>query len=106
MAGSGTATLDFGAMPGSAMAQVAVTGQTGILTSSQVEAWISLETATADHSKDEHLIENFRVRAGTIIAGTGFNIYGEVQHPWRGSDDAGEAGNRIYGQWIINWVWA
>ena len=38
--GQGTATLDFGAHPGSNEASVAVTGQTSILTTSKAEAWI------------------------------------------------------------------
>jgi hypothetical protein len=103
LAQTGTAVLDFGSFPGSSQTQVPVTGQAAIIASSQVEAWVSLETATADHSQDEHRVENFRIMAGTVVPGTGFTIYGESDPP---VDSTIGDGNRIYGKWTINWVWA
>ena len=91
---TGNATLEFGAFPGSSDTSVAVTGQTGITTSSFVEAWL-VPTATADHSADEHVVETIKVIAGNIVNGTGFTIYGV------------NTGNnsRIYGTWSVSWVW-
>ena len=91
---TGNATLDFGAFPGSSDTSVAVTGQTGITTSSFVEAWL-VPTATADHSADEHIVETIKVIAGNIVNGTGFTIYGV---------NTGD-NSRIYGSWSVSWVW-
>jgi hypothetical protein len=113
MAITGTALLDFGAFPGASDASIAITGQTGILGTSFVEAWI-LPAATADHSADEHLVETLRVVAGNIVAGTGFTIYGINTNqltefaPSDGnlnSPNLGGTGTRIYGKWNVAWVW-
>ena len=109
MGAQGTATLDFGAFPGTGHhVTVAVTGQTGIVAGSLVEAWIRPEVS-ADHSADEHLLEPLKVVARDIVAGTGFTIHGyfdplpEPDMPDRfrflGSQP------RIYGQWSVGWVW-
>lgn len=92
---SGSAVVNFGAFPGSSQASVAVTGQGSILAGSLVEAWIKL-TATADHSADEHMVENYYISAGNVVAGVGFTIYMEAKSP----------GTRLYGQWNVNWAWA
>lgn len=89
----GTATLDFGAFPGATDTTLAVTGQTGIASGSALEAYIS-PAATAEHSADEHWVEDLWVSAGNIVAGTGFTIYG------RTGDNT-----FLYGRWNIGWVW-
>jgi hypothetical protein len=129
MGATGTATIDFGAAPGSSDASIAVTGQASIVSGSYVEAWLRPE-ATADHSEDEHVFETIRVVAGNIVAGTGFTIYAvntntinEPVTPERGARfggtgqdagagpqgrqgrDKGGNGTRIYGTWTIAWVW-
>jgi hypothetical protein len=71
----GTATVDFGAVPGKADTKVVVTGQALIAADSLVEAWIFPAT-TADHSPDEHMLEQLSVVARDVVAGTGFTIYG------------------------------
>lgn len=96
MGAQGTATLDFGAHPGATHASVAVTGQAGIVSGSLVEAWIRPE-ATADHSDDEHMVENLQVVARDIVAGTGFTIHGH-----EGPDNGN---SKIWGRWTIAWVW-
>lgn len=75
MGAQGTTTVNFGAFPGSYDTSVNVTGQASITGTSLVEAWI-YPTATADHSADEHLMTEIKVRAGNISAGVGFTIYG------------------------------
>ena len=97
MGAQGTTTVDFGAAPGKSDASVAVTGQAGILSGSLVEAWV-LPAATADHSADEHVVEELTVLAGNIIAGTGFTIYG-LHSPTSKGDTA------IYGTWSVAWAW-
>jgi len=134
MATTGTATLDFGAFPGKSDASVAVTGQTGIVAGSLVEAWIR-PVATADHTADEHMAETLKVFAANIVAGTGFTIYGfntnqinEPIVPPRTASTAviptaampagrivgsggssppagGGTGTRLYGLFTCAWVW-
>lgn len=93
MGAQGHTTVDFGALPGTFMAAtVTVTGQTGILSGSDVEAWIRCEDS-ADHGEDEHFVENIRVRAGNIVAGTGFDIIAECMF------------GTAYGVFNVSWVW-
>lgn len=130
MGAQGTATIDFGAFPGTTDAFVAVTGQAGILSGSLVEAWL-LPAATAVHSSDEHYMASVMmdILAGEIIAGTGFTIraiardlggqkleklgarrvnsvsggmqFGEPADPSVG----GQCLNRIWGTFNVAWVW-
>lgn len=121
---SGTATLDFGAFPGSSDTSLAITGQAGILSGSLVEAYL-FPAATADHSADEHMVELLEVRAGNIVVGTGFTIYGvnrnEIIEPLFDpypdgrpmppdliADRRSKTGGfvpLIYGTWNVAWVW-
>ncbi len=90
MGATGSVILDFGASSKLA-ASIVVTGQASIVAGSKVEAFVRL-TASADHSVDEHMVEQLKITAGNIIAGTGFTIYGEA-YP------------QTSGQWNIDWVW-
>jgi hypothetical protein len=108
---TGTTTVDFGAFPGKSDASVAVTGQTAILPSSIVEAWL-YPVATADHSVDEHMIETIKVFAANIVAGDGFTIYainpdkniGGEYHSIN-FDGYGGGDTRLYGLWTVAWAW-
>lgn len=127
MGAQGTASIDFGAFPGASDAAVAVTGQTGIVGGSLVEAWV-FPAATADHTVDEHMVETFRVFAHDITPGSGFLISGfntsQLNEPLcpvygltsglAGSAPIGQGlqqpqqgglGTRIYGVWNLAWVW-
>ena len=132
MSSQGTVTLDFGAFPGASDASVTVTGQTGILSGSLVEAWL-FPADTVDHLSDEHWVESIQVRAGNVVAGVGFTIYGwntnNLFEPSPTPQDnlttvagsaRGGAGNtpndtppltgtgaatRLYGKWNVAWVW-
>src|SRR5688500_11180750 len=122
---TGTATLDFGAFPGSSHATVAVAGQAAIASGSLVEAWLR-PVATQDQSADEHMVETIRVVAADIVPGTGFTIHGfntseihEPLQPMRGATSAiagaltdapavqlqrrGGLGTRLYGRWTVAW---
>jgi hypothetical protein len=110
---TGTTSVDFGAFPGKSDASVAVTGQTGIVAGSLVEAWIR-PVATADHTADEHLVENIKIVAGNIVAGTGFTIYAFNTTPhFPGSDEVDgnftvtptNSAARLWGLWSVNWAW-
>ena len=125
---TGTVNIDFGAFPGSSDASVAITGQSGILSTSLVEAWI-FPADTDDHSADEHLVEQIKVIAGNIVEGVGFTIYafninpiseplgfingsnnrtiaGQLTNP-QGFQRPTKGGNGtlIYGKWNIAWAW-
>jgi hypothetical protein len=92
VATQGSVTLDFGAS-GATDVALAVTGQTGIVAGSLVDAWL-MPAATLDHSVDEHRVEELEVMAGNIVAGTGFTIYGRTLGKFK-----------IYGRWNVAWVW-
>lgn len=92
MPGTGTATINFGAAPGGHQAQVAVTGQTTIVSGSLCEAFMMLDS-TADHSADEHLIAPIRLVCGSVVAGTGFTIYACSE--WS-----------LTGSFSVRWVWS
>lgn len=90
---TGTATVNFGAFPGTSDASIAVTGQTGIVAGSIVNAHKRL-VATADHSADEHWVEEWDVEAGNIQTGVGFTIFAKTRN------------KRLYGQWNLAWSWS
>ena len=92
MGASGTTTIDFGAFPGKTDASVDVTGQGSIVSGSLVEAWLR-PVDTADHTADEHRVEEIQVVADTIVAATGFTIFGRTRN------------RLIYGLWTVAWVW-
>lgn len=91
MSNLGTASLNFGVAPGATDAQVVITGQTGILSTSSVSAWV-VPAATADHSVDEHWVEDLIVTAGNIVNGVGFTIYGLSK-------------STTYGAFNVQWIW-
>jgi hypothetical protein len=123
MGATGTATVNFGGFPGSSDTTVLVTGQTGIVAGSLVEAWL-IPVDTGDHSADEHIADGPRIMAGNIVPGTGFTIYGMA---WPSTIDPVPEGTRSYlafgqnvmapdepygrktpmpyGQWSVAWVW-
>jgi hypothetical protein len=102
MGNTGKTTIDFTAFPGKPDVTKVITGETGIASTSKVEAWVIPE-ATADHSIDEHWVEEIDVSAGNIVAGTGFTIYGVNRHN-EGSRPGGR-GYNMYGLFTIGWAW-
>ena len=93
--GLGTATIDFGAVPGSNEASVAVTGQTGISGTSKAEAYVMADDTTSDHTAADHRYFSALVglTCGTPSAGTGFTIYARSTE-------------KIQGTFALRWVWA
>lgn len=96
---NGAALLDFGAHPGVQEASVDVTGQTGFIATSALEAYIA-PAATADHSADEHRYEELRVDAVYVADGT-LRIYGHSTV----TQDRSQNGHNLYGKWNVGWVW-
>lgn len=123
---AGVTTIDFGVFPGGSDATVTVTGQTGIVAGSVVQAWLVAQ-ATADHTADEHRVETISVTCGNIVANTSFDIYAQntsqltepldvagvstfrsaaaTLYGYAGSSVGGQ-GTRIYGQWTVHWRWS
>jgi hypothetical protein len=91
MGAAGSATLDFGAAPGSSYATVVVTGEAGIGSGSHVEAFVMGESS-ASHTAYEHIIAPIKLVCSDIVAGTGFTIHGTTQH-------------RLTGAFTVRWVW-
>jgi hypothetical protein len=99
---TGTVTLDFGAFPGKADTSVTVTGQTAIAVGSLVEAWIRPDELEAPgHTADEHMVEGLKVFAGSIVAGTGFTVYGVEASPVTARNE----GHLLYGEFTVAWAW-
>ncbi len=92
MGAQGTAVLDFGVAPGTNSEANVTVASASIVSGSLVEAWMRHE-ATADHTLDEVRFENVKILAGSIVAGVGFTIYGEVLK------------GRAWGRFNIDWVW-
>ena len=92
---TGTATLDFGAAPGSNEASVAVTGQTSILATSKADAFVMADDTSTDHTASDHrYLETFAaLSCGTPTIATGFTIYARSEH-------------KLTGEWSLRWVWA
>ncbi len=95
MGAIGTATLSFGAFPGTNEASVAVTGQASILATSKVESFIMADDTTADHTASDHRYAAalLGLTCGTPTAATGFTIYAR-------SVDG------LSGDYKVRWVWA
>lgn len=90
----GTATLDFGAYPGSNEASVAVTGQGFIVSTSVVQAFIMGDSTSSTYTANDHkyLATFLDVFTDTATAGTGFTIYARSIH-------------KIHGTVTVNWAW-
>lgn len=93
MGAQGFSTLDFGSTP-TDTASVVVTGQTGILSTSEIEAYFMSETS-ADNGTDEHqeAASLCMLSCGAIVAGTGFTIYAHC------------LAMLGIGRFTVHWVW-
>ena len=93
--GQGTATLNFGAHPGSNEANVVVTGQSSIAATSKAEAYIMGDDSTSDHTANDHRYIGLwlALTCGTPTASTGFTIYGRSME-------------KLQGTYQVRFVWA
>src|SRR5262245_383864 len=107
-----TDSVDFGAYPGATMASKTVSAP-GIATGSKVEAWVRC-VDSADHTADEHMIENikFVAREDSIVNGTSVRVDAYVTNP-PGLDSVTADGrvytdgqpSLLYGTWNFYLVW-
>ncbi len=91
----GTATLAFGAAPGTNVVQTVITGQTGITSAARVNVWFQ-GGSTADHNASEHSFifpSRVGLSAGSIVADTGFTITAETEL-------------RLTGSVQVRWAWS
>ena len=90
----GNSVIDFGAYPGSNEASVSVTGQSSILTTSSVEAWLMAEsqgTHTVNDATYAFLLT--AISCSVPTASVGFTIYARSTE-------------KLQGQFKVRWVWA
>ena len=92
--GQGTATINFGAAPGSNEASIAVTGQGSIGATSKAEAFIMGDDSTADKTASDHryAASLIGLSCGTPSAGVGFTIYGRSTE-------------RLQGTFALRFIW-
>jgi hypothetical protein len=93
--GQGTATINFGAHPGSNEASVAVTGQTDIGTGSKAEAFVMGDDTSGTHTASDHryFAALVGLTCGTPAAATGFTIHARSTE-------------KLTGTFSVRWVWA
>jgi hypothetical protein len=93
--GTGTATINFGAHPGTNEASVAVTGQASISATSKAEAYVMGEDTSSNHTESDHRYFGSlaNLTCGTPTAATGFTIYARSIH-------------KLTGTWTVRYVWA
>jgi hypothetical protein len=75
----GSATLNFGTAPGSQFASVVVTGQTSILSTSSIVAYVMASDYTVDNNALIHQIAPVQLTAGYITPGSGFTVFAYSQ---------------------------
>lgn len=87
----GKAIIDFG-VNGSDTATAPITGQTTMVSASVIAVALEVKDS-ADHSADEHFVEEIEILAGSIVAGTGFTIYARTGN------------KKLYGKFNVAWSW-
>lgn len=92
--GTGTATIDFGANPGTNEASVVVTGIAAIGGSAKAEAFFMYSTS-ASHTANDHAYAALftGLSCGTVVAATGFTIYAR-------------SSEKLTGTFTLQYVWA
>jgi hypothetical protein len=88
---TGTATIDFGAAPGTGFVNTVITGQTGIASGAKPQAYMYADS-TADHNDIAHIVVGLNLVCGNVIAGTSFTIYASTDL-------------RLTGQFTVRWVY-
>ena len=93
--GLGTAIIDFGSFPGTQEASIAVTGQTGISSTSTCETWIMGDDTSSNHTAVDHKYAPLfcAFTCGAPTTGVGFTIYGRAL-------------GQMTGQFTLRWVWS
>ena len=93
MSGTGTATIDFGACPGSNEASITFADAT-VGAGSKVEAFIMAADTTSDHTANDHRYAGqFFSLTASPNAGVGGTIYARSIH-------------KMQGTYAVRYVWA
>ena len=66
--------------PGSNVATVTVTGQTDLLATDHIDAWLQATDSTATHNAYEHRIAPIKLAVMNVVPGVGFDIVGMSEH--------------------------
>ena len=93
---TGQSVVNFGNTPGTNIVTVNVTGQTGILSTSTVSAFMMADSTVSGaygHNAEEHKIVPVKLTCGNISVGTGFTIYAETD--WR-----------LDSIFNVRWIWS
>ena len=90
----GTATIDFGALPGGNETSVVVTGQGLITATSKIFAFIMASDTSSNHTANDHRYFGTlaTISCGNIAPGTGFTIYAMSIY-------------NLTGTWTIRYFW-
>ena len=90
---TGTVDIDFGSGLGSNEAEVVITGQAGITSTSLLNVRFEL-VATTDHTVNDtqYVASLCGLTVGNIVNGTGFTIYGRSVH-------------KLSGKFKVRWTW-
>ena len=90
----GTATIDFGAFPGSNDVNVAFTGQATILAGSKPSAYIGASDSVGGHTAADHryIAAFMALTCADPTTGTGFTIYARSTE-------------RLEGTYVVRWAW-
>lgn len=92
--GVGTATIDFGAWPGSNEASVAVTGQPFISITSNAEAFMMAEASGVHTVNDATYASLFiSLTCSAPTGGVGFTVNARAEY-------------KLTGTFLIRWVWS
>ena len=92
---TGSATLDFGSLPGSSEASVIVTGQSAINSTSKVKIYISENDSSSNHTANDHKYLSqflFSIDAYDVTNATGFTIKAYSEH-------------KLTGAWTVRYFW-
>lgn len=85
-AGQGTATIDFGAWPGSNEASAVITGVADIAAGASAEAWPMAEASGSHTAADAAWAARFySLTCGAVAAGEGFTIHARSEHKLQGT---------------------
>lgn len=88
-----TATLNFGAFPGSNEASVTF-ADTGVIAGSNIQAWFAADSTTADHTAADHRYAPLFISLACLpTAGVGGTIYARSEH-------------KMQGQWAVKYSWS
>jgi len=89
----GSATIDFGAFPGSNEASISF-ADTSVLAGSNIQAWFAADSTTADHTAADHRYAPIFIQLTALpTAGVGGTIYARSEH-------------KMQGQWAVKYSWS